>query len=169
MSRFSWSEESVIQLKALIAEKHSAGRIAAILSGLLKVRISKNSVIGKCHRDGIELAQTRGGRPRNPDGIPRGKRRSVLRVQFGRCVAPPILQAAVMPVKPLNIALVDLEKHHCREVMASDGAMALFCGHEKVAGSSYCAFHQAINWMPVTPVTPKQPALFRFGARGRAA
>jgi hypothetical protein len=68
MPRFSWSEENVIQLKALIAEKLTAGRIAAILSGLLKVRISKNSVIGKCHRDGIELAQTRGGRPRNRTG-----------------------------------------------------------------------------------------------------
>jgi hypothetical protein len=66
-------------------------------------------------------------------------------------------------MQPLNIPLVDLEKHHCREVIG-EGVSGLFCGHDKIAGSSYCAFHHAINW---TPVTPRKPALFRFG--GRAA
>jgi len=86
MPRFSWSEESLIQLKALIAEKHTAGRIAAILSALLKVRITRNAVIGKCHRDGIKLAQTRQGRPRNPDGTPPARRprgaRSIWALSF---------------------------------------------------------------------------------------
>lgn len=164
MSRFSWSEETIIQLKALIAEKHCAGRISEILSAVLKTRISRNAVIGKCHRDGIELAQTRGGRPRNPDGTPRTRRPSVLRIQFGRCLSPSIPEPAVMPVEPLNIPLVDLEKHHCREVVSSDGVMGLFCGHPKQPGSSFCSFHHAINWVPVTPT---RPALFRFG--GRAA
>ena len=164
MPRFSWSEESISQLKALIAEKHTAGRIAAILSALLKARITRNAVIGKCHRDGIALAQTRQGRPRNRDGTPPARRPRVLRVQFGRCLSPSIPEPAAMPVEPLKIPLIDLEQHHCREVVSSDGAMGLFCGHPKQAGSSFCRFHHAINWMPITP---KKPAVFRFG--GRAA
>ncbi len=163
MSRFSWSEETITQLKALIAEKHCAERIAAILSAVLKVRISRNAVIGKCHREGIKLAQARGGRPRKPDGT-HEKHPRVLRLQFGPALSPSIPEPAVMPVEPLNIPLVDLEKHHCREVVSFDGAMGLFCGHPKQPGSSFCSFHHAINWVPITP---KKPALFRFG--GRAA
>lgn len=52
---------------------------------------------------------------------------------------------AKTPPQPLNIPLVDLEPHHCREVVSPDGVTAAFCGHDKRPGSSYCWHHSGLN------------------------
>jgi len=38
-----------------------------------------------------------------------------------------------------------LERNDCRYVVTEDHPM-LFCGHEKAAGSSYCAHHAHVCW-----------------------
>jgi hypothetical protein len=77
----------------------------------------------------------------------------------------PLPAKAEMPFEPLNIPLVDLEKHHCREVVSPDGAIAAFCGHDKKPGSSYCPFHSARNEY----LAPAKSAGTYFRPPGRAA
>lgn len=133
---FNWTEAAVTSLNSMVADRHTSREIAVALSGLFQASVTRNSIISKCHREGISLC---GGARREKKVYSRkGSFRSVP-------------AAAVMPVEPLLIPLVDLEKHHCREVVTPDGVTASFCGHPKKAGSSFCAFHHAINWMPAVP------------------
>lgn len=55
-----------------------------------------------------------------------------------------------MQFEPLNIPLVDLEPHHCREVVSPDGVTAYFCGHPQDGDTIYCIHHRRINLEIVT-------------------
>ena len=55
---------------------------------------------------------------------------------------------------PLNIPLVELQRHHCREVTGTgDDGLALYCGHPKSGRTSYCAQHRRINLAMVADVS----------------
>jgi hypothetical protein len=55
-----------------------------------------------------------------------------------------------MEPEPLNVPLIDLQGHHCREVtgIGPDG-FALYCGRPKSGRTSYCAQHRRINLVMV--------------------
>jgi len=51
---------------------------------------------------------------------------------------------------PLDIPLLDLQGHHCREVTGTaDGGLALYCGQPKSGRTSYCLRHRRINLVVV--------------------
>ena len=51
---------------------------------------------------------------------------------------------------PLNIPLMELQHHHCREVTGtSEDGLALYCGRPKSGRTSYCAQHRRINLVMV--------------------
>jgi len=55
---------------------------------------------------------------------------------------------------PLDIPLVDPQRHHCREVTGTgDDALALYCGHVRSGRSSYCAQHRRINFVMAADVS----------------
>jgi GcrA cell cycle regulator len=94
MAASFWTDERVEELKALCAEGWSAAEIA----GRMKA-VSRNAIIGRCHRDGIALKRRRG--EGYPDGAPKPRRRTrganvagsprFARVEFERAArtAPP--------------------------------------------------------------------------------
>jgi hypothetical protein len=154
-----WTSTTVETLNSLVAEKHSAGQIAAIMSRLLNVPITRNSIIGKCHRDGISLTGRPVTRPRlhkpRPD-----------KVGFHKRSSQALPKETAPPVEPLLVPLVDLRDSwsECRAVIG-EATLGLFCGHDVKPGSSYCPHHADIY-------TERRPArgttsLFRFG--GKAA
>jgi len=61
---------------------------------------------------------------------------------------------------PLDIPLVDLQRHHCREVTGTgDDGLALYCGHARSGRSSYCAQHRRINFAMAADVWKPKPGV----------
>lgn len=52
---------------------------------------------------------------------------------------------------PLDIPLIALQRHHCREVTGTGGdGLALYCGQPRSGRTSYCEQHRRINLVMVT-------------------
>jgi GcrA cell cycle regulator len=95
--------------------------------------MTRNAVIGKAHRLGLERQKTanRPGERQRPH-----KRKP-----------PPIVVIVPAPLPPdppkpppSGVKLVDLERHHCRWPLGEPRDM-LFCGQPKWELTSYCPFH----------------------------
>ena len=57
---------------------------------------------------------------------------------------------------PLDIPLIGLQGHHCREVTGTgEDGFALYCGQPKSGRTSYCAQHRRINLVMVAASRPK--------------
>lgn len=130
-----WNEaldQILIQNRGLL----SAAKIAELVGH----GVTRNAVIGRCTRLGLaRLARTPAIRKeRRPRLVGRdSKTRKPPTKEFA---SPPV------PVVPLNIPFIELERRHCREIVGKDGFMSLSCGHPVVADSSYCRWHHAINY-----------------------
>lgn len=120
-----WTDERIELLKKLWADGYIAHFIAIQLGG----GITKNAVVGKALRLGLEkrkpgsVTQHTPGRP--TPYTPRPVRES---------------DTAWHPF--LGIALVDLEPAHCRYPKGDSNF--LFCGQPKRSGSSYCSHHHTV-------------------------
>ena len=56
-------------------------------------------------------------------------------------------------VPALDIPLVELQRHHCREVTGTgDDGLAVYCGRPRSARTSYCLHHRRINLVMVARV-----------------
>lgn len=69
---------------------------------------------------------------------------------------------------PLNIPFMELESHHCREVVGTgDDGLAIYCGHIQSKPTSYCNHHRQINFVVVAGKS-KRPFVL-LGIKARAA
>lgn len=122
LSWSGWNDDLTEVLRHLASKKYSSRSISAILG------TTRGSVIGKCHREGIQLLQCQGrakpGERRPTPGQPRGL---VERKTFP-------------PVEPLNIPFGELTADTCRYPTTDDKPFA-FCGHPVEGESPYCGFH----------------------------
>lgn len=144
-----WTEERVELLKKLWNERLSASRIAFEIGG-----ISRNAVVGKAHRLGLEGRENAGGRPKKPKPGP-----------VASIIAPgtlsPIMAApdpgAITrwnydPLPESNpVSIVDLKnadrnnEGQCKwplEYRSDVIGGHLFCGAKNMGnGVNYCAVH----------------------------
>lgn len=140
-----WTDERVDALKDLWRQGYSCSMIADRLGAGL----TRNAVIGKVHRMGLEGRVTSDRRMPKPRKLRRrfydDKRRFNGRKAMPR--KPSILD--LLPSTPLpppaetDIARVnfhDLEDHHCRWVIG-EPAHGRYCGCSKVPGLPYCDNH----------------------------
>lgn len=146
-----WTEERIDQLKALYSDPHiewSFSEIAAKLGGGL----SRNAVIGKAHRLGLDRRRT-GAKPR-PEvrtlrARPQGIGAAVQKINMAKDAPPQInLEPFVMQcaeVEPLGIGLMDLTDKTCRWPVGEQPPF-LFCGHP--AQAPYCPAHSRIAFPP---------------------
>jgi GcrA cell cycle regulator len=136
----TWDDEQVERLKELWALDYSCSEIAAELGG----GITRNAVIGKVHRLGLDgrkeskYKRTNQAKPsrRHPFKL----RRYLDQHPEFDCVA----------VEPLHITLDDLKPHHCRAICGDNPFT--YCGHPKLDGASYCPSHYRAFY--VTPIKP---------------
>jgi GcrA cell cycle regulator len=145
-----WTEERTAELKRLVAAQLSASEIAKAMGDGL----TRNSIIGRCHRLGLELGGARQVFARQPKATPKPLKTSKAARLFvgswGAC--PEIIPGHVPPTPvadlvPLNIPLADIGAFQCRWVTSQEPA--LFCGHRAEVGS-WCPTHRAIVFTPRT-------------------
>jgi len=55
---------------------------------------------------------------------------------------------------PRNISVLELEANDCRYPYGGDDQQITFCGHPKMAGSSYCCPHFHLTRRPPPPLKP---------------
>lgn len=117
--RLGWSEERISELKRMWAEGWSASQIAHKLGGT-----TRNAIIGKVHRLGLDGRQT----PSRP-----------LKVRIKSRPLP------VQPIVPGSVSLADLQSWSCRFPCGDPREAGFgFCGCVRIEGSSYCADHARI-------------------------
>jgi GcrA cell cycle regulator len=134
-----WSDVQTAELARLWDAKLSSRAIAAALG------VSKNAVIGRAHRLGLEprqkiIATERKPRgPRKPRRLHTPHKRDVL----GKLVAPKAFVPRVVVAEPLNISFADLAENSCRYPYG-EIAPFTFCGHPQDKPSSYCEAHRLL-------------------------
>lgn len=139
-----WPAERVEKLKQLCQDKSlSAKKIAVILG------ITRNAVVGKCSRMGLELPghlygavrTTPEERKARANFLRRGKRKYVPVGKARWRLAPDYACPDDLP----RFDLLDLKSDQCRWPYGEDSNMK-FCGTKVVEKRSYCPFHCCIAY-----------------------
>lgn len=141
-----WTDELRAKVKQLWAT-HSATEIANVLKEDGHA-FTRNSIIGLLHRLNLTIeeklavrvrtkarraAEPKRVRVSNPTGGKGHPRifRTIQAVQRLSCVE----------IIPRNLSVIELEPNDCRHPYGGYDDPITFCGHPKMAGSSYCVPH----------------------------
>ena len=161
VSKFAWTDENIAYLR----ERYTAGDTAAKIALTLGPDVSRNSVIGKIHRLGLNRGAARSSNdqpkkkvaaagpkpvtkpvraaatpPENPDPVP------------VRASAPP----AADPPGADGLTIFDLESHHCRFPFG-DKPPYRYCGARKTEGFFwFCQAHAAVALVPQNRREPSE-------------
>jgi GcrA cell cycle regulator len=152
----TWSTERVQQLRSFVTAGLTCSQIAA------EIGVTRNAVIGKVHRLGLS---TSGGRPgRRPSNLaqrmragprePREPRTRIARMLRAATAGQTVVQfpssSAIDPPPVENVlrcSLLELAGGGCRWPLSDPGKDDFgFCGHDAVAGLSYCAGHARLAY-----------------------
>ena len=142
-----WNDKAVSLLKDLIADpvRLFAKDIAARMSEMSGQTVSRNAIISKVSRMGLELPNktSRGASKRTPRkksfnfGSP--KKNAVIPFPL----PPPVNKGFVPPISQ-RVTFFDLKECHCRFIYGEprDGLDQMFyCGGQTVFGTSWCKNH----------------------------
>ena len=151
----SWTPELIKELKKLWKKGLTTGEIGR------SIGMSKNAVVGKAHRLGLESRPSPIKReeviPQKEKGIrvPKKEPKTIA----PKVVAPPKMVEPAPEVKPVKkarpgktggVKLVDLKPASCRWPEGDPKEAEFhFCGAEVVPGKSYCDEHCAIAYSGV--------------------
>jgi GcrA cell cycle regulator len=144
----SWTDERIELLRKLWSEGLSASQIATRIGG----GITRNAVIGKVHRLGLE------GRMRTGSGAPQPDAGSGIGASG---IGLRRADASVVPVEPAPVAepesdpatakvtLLHLTEQTCKWPIGDPGTPSFhFCGQRAELGLPYCAAHARIAYQP---------------------
>ena len=162
-----WTDERITVLRADYAEGYSCAQIAARIGD----GISRNAVIGKVHRLGLEkpLIVKKPARETRPRKQSSRQRHIPGTNRFYEAVSNPAeIKLRCVEITPRNVTLIDLEPGDCRYPYGGDieGESITFCGHPKQDGSQYCTPHHHLCW--VAPIVRVKAPTFRPYALGAA-
>lgn len=148
-----WTDERIDQLTKLWAD-HSASEIAAQLG------VTRNAVVGKVHRLGLKMpagvrAVKKAARSR-AKAVRNSPARSVDVVQLRRAQLRTIA-APTASIECLNVAFADIRPHKCRWITNDDVRAPLYCGHDTVANTDWCATHYCIVYVPPSDRRRERP------------
>jgi GcrA cell cycle regulator len=133
-----WTEERVNTLRKMWAEGYSASQIAKELGG-----VTRNAVIGKAHRLGLNKGVTR--RAPNPNAV-----RTARIVRDKPIPKPRLVYVAPKesePLEPLG-ETIDKAKHgQCLWIEGDPKQDGRICGRE-TGGHAYCQHHRAAVYVP---------------------
>jgi len=131
-----WTDERVELLKTLWAGSLSAAQIADELGG-----ISRNAVIGKARRLGLEA--------RSKKGTGRRMHKAVLAAERPLPMALPAPTPKTSKPRPDGCSLLELTQDTCRWPLGDPQEPGFcFCGHLPTAGTPYCKPHARMAYNP---------------------
>lgn len=153
----TWSDKAVAKLKTLAAQELSASKIAEKLCEA-GVYVSRNAVIGKCHRDGIALEQPIGSKPgararagASSPPVPPAARRPRAYVAKPVPAPPPVkarpareLVAGFLafrqrqPLASGSVTLAAAGDRQCRRPVSRPGPQVLVCGARTAPRAPFC-------------------------------
>lgn len=147
-----WTDTLTEQLRTLYA----TGLPASLMAAELGHGMSRNAVIGKVHRLGLERrGRTAGTRKSTKRAAKPRKSRAVGNIFATRWGASggEVLPGEVPPTPiadliPFNTTFADIASFQCRWIV--DEVQTLFCGHPALVGS-WCPTHRAIVFEPRVP------------------
>jgi GcrA cell cycle regulator len=147
-----WNDETIPRLKELWNEGLSCSQVAAVLREEFKVTISRNAVIGKIHRLGIQA------RSRNPKVVIRPRpvvaskpKPSAPKAPRRRAPVPVPIEQFFAPAREGGVSLLELEYHHCRWIEGNPSDERPYCGASRIVGRSYCPHHNELSIGKGTP------------------
>lgn len=144
-TNFTWSYWRVELLKKLWADGLSASQIGAALG------VSRNSVIGKCHRLGLSLGVSTMHKSSSKTRKPRASRSAPFKAPKAEPIAPPMepdwQQAALVGLE-FDAAIPrhqlkhisELGEFHCKFIIGEPSELT-YCGGPIVDGYSWCIPH----------------------------
>jgi len=147
-----WTWEEIKFVSDLASRGFSAKNIALELIGR-----NRNSVIGMCHRRGIQLLQKT--RQKEQPYLPLSNKERENKKQPNYNINKP-KKVRLPPIKllevhkdenfvPLNKTLEDLRYFECKAIVGPIKNMETpYCGHPVIAGKSWCPYHFAIYTIP---------------------
>jgi hypothetical protein len=135
-----------------------------MLSAEFNIRLTRNSVVGRLFRMNL----TAGDKTEISKRAPRAKRTNIParprpsrpklhivrangnseRLKIVHSIERDLAPLKLAAVEPLNLTLAELPELGCRYIAGND---YLYCGHLKMAGSSYCVAHHRLVWLPAMP------------------
>lgn len=136
----SWTDDRVQQLKALWTEGRSASQIARALNADGGESITRNAVIGKVTRLGLNAS----GRKPGPKVARVGAytRPRIVREQpIPEKAPPPFLTPDGVPYTTLTIPYLGACKFPYDKPDVEGGY--IYCGHATDSGETYCGFHRS--------------------------
>ena len=143
-----WTKERSEKLRELWKTGLSCSKIAAKMGG-----ITRNAVIGKAHRLGLE---SRPSPVTFSDGSDRTMRRRVTKAhkEINTVVAPLFDDAPTRRVTPV---IIGSSTATCQWPHGNVGEPGFgFCGSASDAGRPYCAKHVKLAYLPPRPRSPKR-------------
>lgn len=143
---FVWSDEKTEELRVLRKRGLSCAAIAA------ELHTSRNSVTGKLDRLGIPSPHIAAA-PKKPRAPRRPKAQPAIVIKLSNSTPPAPIRVVPPAPNSIPISILDVQPHHCRSVLEQREQrgrhmLAMFCGDQKTAGSSYCAFHDRLYRAP---------------------
>lgn len=152
----TWTAERVETLKKLWADGLSCSQIAAELGGC-----TRNGVIGKVTRLGLDTRKTLTRTPRKPQTYRPRPRRPQSNNPFGAKGLPHgDIEPASEPTEATDlppdtatspVTVVDVQEHHCRWPIGDpQSADFVFCGGDKHRGETYCLRHCRLAYQRAT-------------------
>jgi hypothetical protein len=133
----TWTDERKAFVRDLWAQGCSAGEIAA----RLKPKVTRNAVIGLCHRNQFPHGQRRTAPMSSPEPLPPAyfvREERPQKVGNAHALKPAVPPA---PTEFLALPLHELSDTQCRWP-EGDGPF-VFCGQPVTLGRPYCADHNA--------------------------
>ena len=124
-----WTNE----LRETVRKMWGKGYTASEIASHLDIGVTRNAIIGLCHRQGYAC-------PPRLKGQPPPKRRPLPRkVRPMDTYIPPAPPPLPQPVQVGQLTIMDLRDHHCR--WPGDERPFTYCGLPAQFGSSYCQQH----------------------------
>lgn len=151
----SWTDDRVELLRKLWAEGLSASQVAARLGG-----ITRNAVIGKVHRLGLEgrARAGQGGKRAEAEteeapGPEAGAGSAARNIEADLASVVPLPSQAVGGIPALpdqgKLTLLNLTEQTCKWPIGDPGTAGFhFCGQRAELGLPYCAAHARIAYQP---------------------
>lgn len=151
-----WTDELKAKVRRL-HRTHSNKQIANLLAAEDGLVITRNAVIGICHRMGLTVPSIRIKHSPRPRVKP--ERRPITRIVRSKGTSFRIhhtTTADLRPVRcvevvPLHLTFDELKPNSCRYIYGETPSEYTYCGHEQIDECSWCFDHKVLCF-----VAPKQ-------------